>query len=72
MIDTQVQKQPQPKTVVGPNSSTGRVATMQATVPSEAKIRERAYELYENRSREPGQDEQDWFSAEQEIINRTK
>ena len=65
MIDTQ-----QPKTVVGPRSSTGRVATMQATVPSQAKIRERAYELYESRGREPGQDEQDWFRAEQEILKR--
>jgi hypothetical protein len=45
---------------------------MQATVPSQAKIRERAFELYESRGREPGQDEQDWFSAEQEIINRAK
>jgi Protein of unknown function (DUF2934) len=65
MIDTQ-----QPKTVVGPRSSTGRVATMQSTVPSQAKIRERAYELYESRGREPGQDEQDWFRAEQEILKR--
>jgi Protein of unknown function (DUF2934) len=70
MIATQVQKQPQPKTVVGPKSSIGRVATMQATVPSQAKIRERAYELYESRGREPGQDEQDWFRAEQEILKR--
>ena len=65
MIDTQ-----QPKTVVGPRSSTGRVATIQSTVPSQAKIRERAYELYESRGREPGQDEQDWFRAEQEILKR--
>jgi hypothetical protein len=61
MIDTQ-----QPKTVVGPRSSTGR-ATMQPAVPSQAKIRERAYELYESRGCEPGQDEQDWFRAEQEM-----
>ena len=71
MIRNQVQKHPQQKTV-GPKSSTGRVATMQATVPSQVKIRERAYELYESRGREPGQDERDWFSAEQEIINRAK
>jgi hypothetical protein len=42
MIDTQVRKQPQPKTVVGPKSLTDRAATMVATVPSQAKIRERA------------------------------
>jgi hypothetical protein len=43
---------------------------MQTTAPSHDRIRERAYELYESRGREPGQDGQDWFSAEQEIINR--
>jgi hypothetical protein len=37
-------------------------------VPSESTIRERAYELYESRGREPGHDEQDWLRAEQEII----
>jgi hypothetical protein len=30
-------------------------------------IRARAYDLYESRGREPGQDEQDWLRAEQEI-----
>ena len=41
---------------------------MPDTVPSQDLIRERAYELYENRGREPGQDEQDWLRAEQEIL----
>ena len=62
-------KQPHAKIVVGPKSSTDKVPTMQATVPSQDRIRERAYELYESRGREPGQDEQDWFRAEQEILN---
>ena len=70
MVETQVPKQPQPKTVAGTQSSTERMATVQATVPSQARIRERAYELYENRGFEPGQDEQDWFRAEQEILER--
>ena len=39
-------------------------------VLSQDKIRERAYELYESRGREPGRDEQDWLRAEQEILNR--
>jgi hypothetical protein len=34
------------------------------------KIRERAYELYESRGREPGQDEQDWFRAEKELLEQ--
>ena len=36
-------------------------------VCSEEMIRARAYDLYESRGREPGQDEQDWLRAEQEI-----
>jgi hypothetical protein len=35
---------------------------------SQDKIRTRAYELYEIRGREPGQDEQDWIRAEQEVL----
>lgn len=62
-------KQSQPKIVVGAKSSPDKVTTMQATVPSPDRIRERAYELYESRGREPGQDEQDWFRAEEEISN---
>jgi Protein of unknown function (DUF2934) len=61
-------KQPQAKIVAGPKSSPGRVTTRQAAVPPQDRIRERAYQLYESRGREPGQDEQDWFRAEQEIL----
>jgi hypothetical protein len=32
-------------------------------------IRARAYELYEDRGHEPGQDEQDWLRAEREILS---
>ena len=35
------------------------------------RIRERAYELYESRGREPGQDEQDWLRAEKGVSNRS-
>jgi hypothetical protein len=41
---------------------------MPDTVPSQDMIRVRAYELYESRGRENGQDEQDWLRAEQEIL----
>lgn len=37
-------------------------------LPSQDRIRARAYELYESRGRENGQDERDWFRAEQEIL----
>ncbi len=67
MIDSKVNKRPQPKIVVSPKSSPGNVAMMPGPVPSQDMIRARAYELYENRGREPGQDKEDWLRAEQEI-----
>jgi hypothetical protein len=36
-------------------------------VPSHDSIRNRAYELYEQRGREDGREQQDWFKAEHEI-----
>jgi Protein of unknown function (DUF2934) len=36
----------------------------------EAQIRERAYELYEERGRMPGQETEDWFRAEREVLAR--
>jgi len=68
MVIPKTQKQPQPK-IVSPKSSPSNVAMIADTVPSQDRIRERAYELYEGRGREPGQDEQDWFRAEREILN---
>ena len=37
----------------------------------EEQIRTRAYELYEERGREDGHDEEDWFRAEAEITGKT-
>ena len=70
MIGPKVNKQRQPKIVVGPKTSPAKVAMMPDPVRLQDMIRERAYELYEKRGREPGQDEQDWFRAEHEILNR--
>jgi Protein of unknown function (DUF2934) len=36
----------------------------------EAKIRERAYQLYQERGSTPGLETEDWFRAEREIIAR--
>jgi len=71
MNDPKTPKQPKAKTVVGTRSSTGKVAIVD-TVPSQDRIRVRAYELYQNRGREPGRDEQDWLNAEEEILNRKR
>ena len=82
MIDSKANKQPQPKIVVGPKSSspkssTGNVAIMPDTVPSQDRIRVRAYELYRQfgdppRWVQPGQDERDWLRAEREILKRER
>jgi hypothetical protein len=69
MIDPKA-KQPKPNIVVGPKNSAGKVAMMPDLVASQDTIRGRAYELYESRGREPGQDEQDWLRAEQELLKR--
>lgn len=36
----------------------------------EEQIRQRAYELYEQRGRTPGFEEQDWLTAEREVLAR--
>jgi len=72
MIESKVQKQPKPNSVVAPKSSPGKLTLMPHTAPSQDIIRERAYELYESRGRESGQDEQDWLRAEREILKRER
>jgi hypothetical protein len=68
MMSPKIQTQPQPKIVLDPKSADDKVAMMPRPVPSQDHIRERAYQLYESRGREPGQDEQDWLRAEQQIL----
>jgi hypothetical protein len=36
----------------------------------EAQVRQRAYELYEQRGCTPGQEIEDWFRAEREVLAR--
>ncbi len=38
----------------------------------EARIRQRAYELYEQRGRDDGHDWEDWLTAESEVARREK
>jgi len=70
MVDPTTSTQPKPEIVVDPKSSAGGVSTMPDAVSSQDIIRARAYELYEIRGREPGQDEQDWLRAEQQILRQ--
>ena len=74
MISPKTAKEPQPMIAAVPKSAMSNVATMPSTLPEaipvEKRIRERAYELYESRGCEHGQDVQDWLRAEQEILKR--
>jgi len=69
MIAPKAQTFPTPNST-GSKNPTAKIAMVPGAVHSQDKIRERAYELYEGRGREPGQDEQDWLRAEQEILKR--
>ena len=72
MIVSKVPKQAKPSIALAPLASPSTPAMMPAAVPSQetARIRERAYELYEVGGREHGHDEQDWLRAEQEILKQ--
>jgi len=67
MISLKTKEQPE-REIVMPKSPSGKVTMMPDPVLSQDKIRTRAYELYENRGCEPGQDQQDWTRAEQEVL----
>jgi hypothetical protein len=61
-------EQSRPAVALTSKNPPAKLAIMASPVPTQDKIRERAYELYESRGREPGQDEQDWFRAENELL----
>ena len=67
MVDPKGFKPSKPNVAVTPKNSPAKLAMMANTVSPQDRIRERAYELYESRGREPGQDEQDWLRAEREL-----
>jgi hypothetical protein len=55
----------------------GSIAMVRKTSPAnsspadmEAKIRERAYQLYQERGNNPGHENEDWLRAEREILAR--
>ena len=72
MVDLKAGKQPKPNTVAEPKRVPEKVATTPDIVHLEERIKARAYDLYASRGREPGQDEQDWLRAEQEILNHQR
>jgi Protein of unknown function (DUF2934) len=72
MIISKVHKQAKPSIAVASQASLHTAARKPDALPSQetAKIRERAYELYEVGGREDGHDEENWLRAEQEILKR--
>ena len=67
---------PRAKTVKNPKNGNGTksVAAQAAVAPNgngsvdvEQMIRQRAYELSEQRGFEPGREQEDWFTAEQQV-----
>ena len=69
MVDPKANRQEKAPVAAPSKGSPGKLTMMANAVPSDSKITERAYELYESRGRGAGQDEQDWLRAEQEILN---
>ena len=72
MIVSKLHKQAKPSIAIAPQASFRAVAMTPDTLPSQeaAKIRDRAYALYELGGRKQGHDEQDWLRAEQEILKQ--
>ena len=66
MIDPQTQKQPNARAGERQKAFSSCVADP-ITTPFQDQIRARAYELYEGRGCESGQQEQDWLQAEWEV-----
>jgi hypothetical protein len=61
------------KTFSNPPSSTKtRNSSIEPTAEMQERIRERAYELYEQHGRVDGHDCDDWLQAESEIIETRK
>ena len=64
MIVSKVQKQSKVKTSPASKSAAPEISA------TNDKIRERAFQLYEGRGRQPGNDTQDWLRAELQIVKR--
>jgi hypothetical protein len=72
VFDSKTLKQSKPTIAVTPKNSPAKLAMVSDKIPPQDRIRERAYDLYESRGREPGQDEQDWLRAERELLNQER
>jgi hypothetical protein len=53
-----------------PKSTIPPTTAISEPPPSQDEIRERAYQLYEDRGREDGRAQQDWLKAEHQVLNQ--
>jgi hypothetical protein len=70
MGSSKARKQANANKLAASKSAPARVAVKPDAGASQEVVRARAYELYERRGNENGQDKQDWFHAEQELLAR--
>jgi hypothetical protein len=70
MFDPKTLKQSKRSLAVTTKNLPPKLAMMPNTVSPQDRVRERAYQLYESRGRQPGQDEQDWLRAESELLKQ--
>jgi Protein of unknown function (DUF2934) len=62
---------PMPEVTSAPAIRKSAGSSAPTPIDLEQQIRQRAYELYEERGRTPGQEREDWFRAEREVLART-
>ena len=65
----QVIQMPEPGTTTNTVSETKK-SSAPVSIDIQGEIRRRAYELYEERGRNPGHETEDWATAEREILTR--
>jgi hypothetical protein len=53
-----------------PKSTIPQATAISEPLPFQDEIRERAYQLYEDRGREDGRAQQDWLKAEHQVLNQ--
>jgi hypothetical protein len=63
---------PKSNAPAGPKSAGATVTSISGAVPLQDQIRQRAHQLFESRGRQDGKAEQDWLSAEREILNKRR
>lgn len=72
MFDPKAIKRPKAKVLASTQSASRPTLVISDPVPSQDQIRERAYQIYQSRGGQEGQAQQDWLTAEQQILNGHK